>query len=204
MSSPQFNNRRFKSRYRMLALAPGPVLLGTLIACSIPPPGAPGDRLATSRSSDDADQCSTLGMLACRAMALLSSDSVPSCSVSRARAGNRVETCGYLAKGAEPVNAAPGGKQRYPVRLTWSDNSDNETNFVIERCDQVHFAPGAEKTMASCTGKWQIIATVSANTTTYTDDTAAANSSYIYRVKATNHRGGSGYTQEVAIRTPPP
>jgi hypothetical protein len=93
---------------------------------------------------------------------------------------------------------APAG-QNVPVHLTWSDHSDNESNFIIERCDQVQL--GSKDGTATCTGTWRTVATVSANTTEYIDKTAAINHSYIYRVKAVNSQGSSGYTETV-ITTP--
>lgn len=93
---------------------------------------------------------------------------------------------------------APAGRS-VPVHLSWSDNSDNESNFVIERCDQVQLASSAGT--ATCTGTWRTIATVSADSTEHTDKTASTNQTYIYRVKAINSRGSSGYTETV-ITTP--
>jgi hypothetical protein len=141
--------------------------------------------------------------MACKAMALLSSDTVPTCSVSSARDGTRSETCGYVPfdpKTAEPVPTDP---KPYPVHLAWSDNSDNESHFVVERCDQISIAPKEEKRTVSCTGVWRTIATVGANTTSYIDNTASVNQTYIYRVKAINSKGSSGYTEEAVIMTPP-
>lgn len=142
--------------------------------------------------------------MACKAMALLSSDTIPTCGVSTGRDGRRTEVCGSVpaqAKPAEPSLAAP---KVYPVHVSWPDNSDNESNFVIERCDQVSLAPKGEKTAGSCIGSWRTIATVSANTTSYVDKTTAANHTYLYRIKATNSKGSSAYTQETAITTPAP
>jgi hypothetical protein len=134
-------------------------------------------------------------------MALLSSDSKPNCSAYRAPGGRRIESCGYADTGARTTPLAPGDPQGYPVRLAWSDNSDNENYFVIERCDQVSVAPTEQKN-ATCAGAWRQIATVGANTTSYVDSTAAFNQSYIYRVKALNSKGSSDYTAEAVITTP--
>jgi hypothetical protein len=94
---------------------------------------------------------------------------------------------------------APAGRNVHPVHLTWSDTSDNESYFIIERCDEVQLV--SKDGTATCTGTWRIVATVSANTTTYVDKTASTNHSYIYRVKAVNSQGSSGYTETV-ITTP--
>jgi hypothetical protein len=140
--------------------------------------------------------------MACNAMALLSSDSASTCSASRGRDGSRIEICGSVpisAKTSEPALANP---RTYPVHLAWADNSDNESNFVIERCDQIKIAPQGEKQVVSCAGPWRFIATVSANTTSYVDDTASFDHTYIYRVKALNSKGSSGYSEEALIATP--
>jgi hypothetical protein len=140
--------------------------------------------------------------MACKAMALLSSDTVPTCGVATARDGSRMEVCGYAPPRAKPAEPAPAAGTVYPVHVSWADNSDNESNFVIERCDQVRIAPKGEKTVVSCMGGWRSIGTVGANTTSYVDNTAAANRTYLYRIKASNSAGSSGYTQETAITTP--
>lgn len=86
--------------------------------------------------------------------------------------------------------------------LSWSDNSNNENNFIIERCDQVTFREGHNAKTAFCTGVWKVIGTVEANVTQYIDDTAVAGQTYLYRVKATNKDGSSGYTEAAVIKTP--
>lgn len=65
--------------------------------------------------------------------------------------------------------------------LTWSDNSDNEDGFRVERSfDRV---------------TWQRIGSTPANVSIYEDDTipAGVNRSK-YRVKAYNSHGDSGYS----------
>jgi hypothetical protein len=66
------------------------------------------------------------------------------------------------------------------VRLTWVDNSNNETSFAIER----QIGGGAFNALAS----------VGANVTTYTDTTVTEGNTYTYRVKAVNAAGSSGYS----------
>lgn len=88
------------------------------------------------------------------------------------------------------------------VQLAWSDNSNNEKSFVIERCDQVSIAVQGQKKIASCTDGWKPIATVGANITRYVDNSALPNQTYLYRVKATNDFGSSGHSNEMWITTP--
>jgi hypothetical protein len=63
------------------------------------------------------------------------------------------------------------------LRLTWTDASNNESGFTIER-------------LAS-TGNYAQIATVSANVQTYTDTGLNSGSTYCYRVRAFNSVGSS-------------
>jgi hypothetical protein len=159
------------------------------------------------------EECSMLGILACNAMSMLSGDATTerrsTCSAYRTASGTRVETCGSVeAKAPNTVDAKPRTTKAQITGsgrnlLTWSDNSDNENNFVIERCDQVNFTEKDNKRAASCAGDWRPIATVEANVTRYVDDTAIVDQTYLYRVRATNTSGSSGYTNEVVIKTPP-
>jgi hypothetical protein len=91
--------------------------------------------------------------------------------------------------------AAPSGLQSTvlgstSVRLTWVDNSDNESGFRIERSGN----GGASYT---------VVGTVVANETTFTDSGLTADTPYIYTVRAFNASGVSGYADPVAARTRP-
>lgn len=72
----------------------------------------------------------------------------------------------------------PDGTSR--LQLAWSDNSDNETGFRIER-----HGDGED---------FQQIALATAGTTTYADNGLISNHTYSYRVRATNSGGDSEYT----------
>jgi len=89
---------------------------------------------------------------------------------------------------AAPSALAAAGTSDSTVSLTWSDNSDNESVFVIERDGQV------------------LSSTVSANTTTFEDSGLAAATTYSYRVKARNSAGDSAWSNsaEATTDTPPP
>jgi hypothetical protein len=63
------------------------------------------------------------------------------------------------------------------IQLSWQDRSAAETGFVVQRADDVAFTAG----LASFP--------VGADSTTYTDGTAAANGTYYYRVTAVNTVG---------------
>ena len=154
-----------------------------------------------------------LGVLACSAMTMLSGDGGvarrSTCTAYRAANGTRVETCGSV-EARVPENIEAKARTSKPQAtglgrnvLTWSDNSNNENNFVIERCDQVNLTDKDNKKTASCAGGWRPIGTVAANVTQYVDNTAMMDQIYLYRVKAINSGGSSGYTNEAVIRTPP-
>ena len=74
--------------------------------------------------------------------------------------------------------------------LTWVDNSNNETNFVIEHC--LEQGKGKNKTCS-----YSELATVPENTTQY--DFVPTDSDHRYRVKATNSSGDSAYSNSVKL-----
>lgn len=76
------------------------------------------------------------------------------------------------------------------IDLSWIDNSSNESNFRIER------RTGA--------GAFAEIATVGPNVTTYSDTGLAAETTYTYRVRASNSAGTSAYSNEATATTPAP
>ncbi len=71
------------------------------------------------------------------------------------------------------------------VTLNWTDNSNNETGFRIERVTD----PGI----------YTQIATVAAITATYVDTSVSSGHSYLYRVCSYNALGNSPYTNEVYV-----
>lgn len=74
------------------------------------------------------------------------------------------------------------------IRLTWTDNSDNETGFRIERS-------------ATGTSGWSQIGTVAANVTTYTNSNLTCGTRYYYRVRAYNVAGTSAYSNVANAQT---
>lgn len=75
------------------------------------------------------------------------------------------------------------------VNLSWTDNSDNEVGFEVERKE-----PGGEFTQ---------IGSVAENVSTYLDKTAELGKVYVYRVRAFNYAGKSGFTNEASIEVKP-
>ena len=72
------------------------------------------------------------------------------------------------------------------LTLTWQDNSDNEDGFAIERVT------------AGSNGNFAEVGIVAADVSTYTDDGLADGQEYLYRVRAFNEHGYSGYTNVVS------
>lgn len=110
-------------------------------------------------------------------------------------------TANYTAASTVPLapsNLAATVQANASVALTWTDNSNNETGFTIQR----RFAGWI----------WADVTTVAANTTSYTDTTTWASVTYEYRVIAINGANQStpsgslivdtGQTGAVAPATP--
>lgn len=74
------------------------------------------------------------------------------------------------------------------INLNWTDNSNNETGFKIER-----------KTGAG--GTYAPIVTTAANALSYADSGLAAATTYYYRIRATNASGDSAYSNEANATT---
>jgi PKD repeat protein len=79
------------------------------------------------------------------------------------------------------------------VQLNWSDNSNNEDSFVIERCEET--GKGKNKTC-----NFSEVATVGANITSFSDSPGPDSGTYKYRVKASNGQGDSAFTNTTKIR----
>lgn len=75
------------------------------------------------------------------------------------------------------------------LQLTWSDNSQNENGFDIER-------------RVGTTGEFLVLATVLANQNSYTDTNLSNGTTYCYRVRAFNSIGGSPYSNQACTTTP--
>jgi len=84
------------------------------------------------------------------------------------------------------MSASPQGPTT--VDLSWTDESDNETEFRVERKE------GAG-------GSWGEIATRGAGVTTYGDSGLTPSTTYFYRVRACNAQGCSSYSGEADATT---
>ena len=72
-----------------------------------------------------------------------------------------------------------------PILLSWTDNSDNETGFDVERRTDVT--------------DFQREASTRANATVYEDYATVPNTIYTYRVRAVNGAGASDYSNEASV-----
>ncbi|MFQ3196661.1 MAG: PKD repeat protein [Paraglaciecola sp.] len=79
------------------------------------------------------------------------------------------------------------------AELNWVDNSNNEKNFVIERCLKQTTGKG-KKTVITCDYSGYSNVEEGVNNVQVSTE-----SGYMYRVKATNDTGSSNYTNEVSI-----
>lgn len=89
---------------------------------------------------------------------------------------------------AAPTNLAATGVGPNTISLMWTDNSDNETGFKIER------APGGTTTFTE-------IVAVNAGQTTYLNAGLSASTQYAYRIRAYNSAGNSAYTATATATT---
>lgn len=74
------------------------------------------------------------------------------------------------------------------ISVSWSDNSNNETNFLLDR--QING------------GTWTQIATPATNATSYTDSGLSIGVAYNYRIRATNSVGTSVYSNSFSVTIP--
>jgi hypothetical protein len=89
-----------------------------------------------------------------------------------------------------PTNLQAAASSSSQIDLLWTDNSDNETEFQIQR----------EKTGSS---GWLTIGSVGADSTTYPDTGLEAETKYDYRVRAVNDAGESEWSAEASATTDP-
>jgi hypothetical protein len=96
---------------------------------------------------------------------------------------------------AAPSSLAATAQSSSVIRLTWTDNSSDETGFSLER------------SLSSSSG-FAAVATPAANATSYSDSSLAASTTYYYRLRAANGAGNSSYTSVASATTqavtPPP
>jgi uncharacterized lipoprotein YddW (UPF0748 family) len=77
------------------------------------------------------------------------------------------------------------------INLAWTDKSSNETNFVVARA-------------TASAGPFTDVATLAANTTSYSDTGLAPATTYYYVVRATNAGGASANSNQASATTAAP
>ncbi|WP_224984848.1 fibronectin type III domain-containing protein [Geomonas agri] len=101
-----------------------------------------------------------------------------------------VTTFAASAVPSAPTGLAATAVSKSQINLAWTDNANNETQFLIERCKG-----------STCTNFAQVAA-VGANVTSYSNTKLTANTVYRYRVRARNAAGSSGYSNVASATTP--
>ena len=90
---------------------------------------------------------------------------------------------------AAPTSLTATAISKSQINLTWSDSSNNEGGFKIERCQGVN-----------CTS-FTMVGQVGQNVTAFSNTGLSKNTAYRYRVRAFNAAGNSAYTNIASART---
>ena len=90
---------------------------------------------------------------------------------------------------AAPTGLTATAISKSQINLSWSDSSNNEGGFTIERCQSVN-----------C-GNFTVIAQVGQNVTAFSNTGLLKNTQYRYRVRAFNASGNSAYSNTAGART---
>jgi hypothetical protein len=105
-----------------------------------------------------------------------------------------VSNCSNMAQAAfvptvplKPTNLAKAGKMPGQINMTWTDNSDNELGFRIER--------------RLVGGKWKVVGTTPPNQTFFGDTSVAPNRKYNYRIRAFNDMGFSPVSNMITVKS---
>lgn len=89
----------------------------------------------------------------------------------------------------EPLDFQAEAISPTEVAISWTDNSNHETGYVIER------------SLTAGSG-FTVLTTEAANTTSYNDTGLTPETVYYYRIKATGTNGDSEYSEEASAITP--
>lgn len=90
-----------------------------------------------------------------------------------------------------PSNLASVSVSSSQAVLTWTDNASNELNYLIERCRGIN-----------CTS-FSKVGSVGTNVTTFSNTGLRRNTSYSFRVIASNATGKSAYSNVLSVKTLP-
>ena len=86
-----------------------------------------------------------------------------------------------------PTNLKGVVSKSTQIDLTWTDNSDNEEGFKIER--------------KSGTDAYKLIATLNSNVMTYSDKSIVDPTNYMYRIFSYHQKGNSTHSNEINLAT---
>jgi acid phosphatase type 7 len=89
---------------------------------------------------------------------------------------------------AAPSGLTATGASRNRIDLVWTDNSNNETAFEIQRSKDA--------------ATWTLLASPGANSVAYSDSGLTPNKLLYYRVRAVNLSGASAWSNTASARTP--
>lgn len=97
------------------------------------------------------------------------------------------QTCTFVTLMLQPEGLAASSYGIKKVKLTWTDKSDNEAGFLVER--------------KLTTGDFKTADTAKANTTAFIDSTVLTGTTYIYRIRSFNKSAISQYSNEAEVTT---
>jgi subtilisin family serine protease len=119
-------------------------------------------------------------------------------SIGTSSYSNHVEAMTLVSAPAAPSNLTSSVFSYSQINLSWTDASDNEAGFRVERCS------GA---VANCAETSFVqIAQIGPNVTSFSNKGLQGQTTYTYRVRAFNSSGVSGYSNaaEATTTTAPP
>lgn len=90
-----------------------------------------------------------------------------------------------------PTNLISNAVSSNAINLSWTDNSNNEEGFSIERALD----------NGGSAGTFSLLATVATNINSYSDTGLSASTKYYYRIRAYNSVGNSNYSNETSATT---
>jgi predicted phage tail protein len=100
------------------------------------------------------------------------------------RSGNIVPS---ITAPTAPTALSAAAASASAINLRWTDNSSNETGFLVERS-----LNGADFTQ---------VASLGAGTTSFASNGLLASTTYYYRVRAYNSAGNSSFSNTASVRT---
>ena len=124
-----------------------------------------------------------------------SSISIPGANFTFGAAPYSLNSISFAPSGTQPQpppapsNLTSSGLTANQVTLSWKDNSNNETSFVLERATNAAFTAGL------------VANSLNSNVTTFQATGLTRNTNYYFRVRAINANGASPNSNSVSVRT---